>query len=209
MKSRSVAPMRFAKIGYIIVSALIAAIGVVFILAPLDRLDIVGTMCGSFMLAFGAIKIVGYFSKDLYRLAFQFDLEFGAILIIIGLCIVAKPERLVTFFSVVMGIVALADGLFKIRIAVQAKEFGLGSWPVITGFAALSCVAGVILMFWPEETAQIICILLGICLLAQGVLSIIVALLTVKIVKNQLPDEIDERYGVLPDGAEDEPSDTE
>ena len=141
--------MRIAKIGYIIVSALIVAIGVVFILRPFESLEVLSIMCGSVMLAFGAVKIVGYFSRDLYRLAFQFDLESGTVMLILGICIAAQPEKLITFFSVVMGIFALTDGLLKIRISVQSKNFGLETWPVITVFACLSCVAGIVLMFWP------------------------------------------------------------
>lgn len=194
MKPRSVAPMRIAKIGYIIVSALIVAIGVVFILRPFESLEVLGIVCGGVMLAFGAIKIVGYFSKDLYRLAFQFDLEFGTIMLIIGFCIAAQPERLISFFSVVMGLAALTDGLLKIRIAVQSKNFGLETWPVMTVFACLSCVAGIVLMFWPQESAKIICLLLGICLVADGILNILVVLFTVKIVKNQQPDKRDFPY---------------
>ena len=194
MKPRSVAPMRIAKIGYIIVSALIVAIGVVFILRPFETLEVLGIICGAVMLAFGAIKIVGYFSKDLYRLAFQFDLEFGTIMLIIGFCIAAQPERLISFFSVVMGLAALTDGLLKIRIAVQSKNFGLETWPVMTVFAVISCIAGIVLMFWPQESAKIICLLLGISLVADGILNILVVLFTVKIVKNQQPDKRDFPY---------------
>ncbi len=186
--------MRIAKIGYIIVSALIVAIGVVFILRPFESLEVLSIMCGAVMLAFGAVKIVGYFSRDLYRLAFQFDLESGTVMLILGICIAAQPEKLITFFSVVMGIFALTDGLLKIRISVQSKNFGLETWPVITVFACLSCVAGIVLMFWPQESAKLICLLLGVCLVADGVLNILVVLFTVKIVKNQQPDKRDFPY---------------
>ncbi|MBR4765375.1 MAG: DUF308 domain-containing protein, partial [Clostridia bacterium] len=157
-------------------------------------LEVLGIVCGAVMLAFGAIKIVGYFSKDLYRLAFQFDLEFGTIMLIIGFCIAAQPERLISFFSVVMGLAALTDGMLKIRIAAQSKNFGLETWPVMTVFACLSCIAGIVLMFWPQESAKIICLLLGICLVADGILNILVVLFTVKIVKNQQPDKRDFPY---------------
>lgn len=194
MKPRSVVPMRLAKIGYIFISALITAIGVVFILRPKVSIDVLGMVCGLVMLAFGVIKLVGYFSKDLYRLAFQFDREFGAVLIIIGLCIAAHPDRLMTFFCVLMGVFALADGFLKIRIASQAKDFGLSSWPAIAAFAILSCIAGVLLMFWPEESSVVMFVLFGICLVTEGILNICVALFTVKIVPNQQPDSIDSKY---------------
>ncbi|MFQ9732082.1 MAG: hypothetical protein ACLT8X_11075 [Mediterraneibacter faecis] len=35
-------------------------------------------------MAYGIIKMIGYFSKDLYCLAFQYDLACGIFLIILG-----------------------------------------------------------------------------------------------------------------------------
>ena len=45
-----------------------------------------------------------------------------------------------------------------------------------------------------QESAKIICILLGVCLVADGILNILVVLFTVKIVKNQQPDKRDFPY---------------
>ena len=39
------------------------------------------------MLLFGFIKMIGYFSKDLYRLAFQFDLASGILLMALPISI--------------------------------------------------------------------------------------------------------------------------
>ena len=49
-------------------------------------------------------------------------------------------------------------------------------------------------MSWPQESAKLICLLLGVCLVADGVLNILVVLFTVKIVKNQQPDKRDFPY---------------
>lgn len=81
MKMRSMTPMRVAKGGYILMSAIFCALGVLFIVRPGQSLKVMGLALGIAMIAFGAFKLVGYFSRDLYRLAFQYDLEFGILLI--------------------------------------------------------------------------------------------------------------------------------
>ena len=50
---------------------------------------------------------------------------------------------------------------------------------------------GIAVAFRPFESAKLLLSLLGAALIAQGILNLIVAIITVKIVKNQYPDVID------------------
>lgn len=77
MKLRSVFPMKIAKYGYIIVSAAFCIVGVAMIMLPAPSAEAIGVFCGIAMLTFGIIKLVGHYSKDLFRLAFQYDFQFG------------------------------------------------------------------------------------------------------------------------------------
>ena len=83
MKMRSVAPMKIAKIGYIVVSVLFCIAGILFIALPEISTKIVGIEIGIAAIVFGIVKLIGYYSKDLYRLAFQFDLEFGILMVVL------------------------------------------------------------------------------------------------------------------------------
>ncbi len=194
MKNRSVAPMRVAKIGYVTMSVILCAIGVLFIVLPEQSVEVLGMICGISMIVFGLIKIVGYLSKDLFRLAFQYDLEFGIILIVIGVIMLLHPESLVNFISISLGILILADGLFKIRIARDSKAFGIRQWWLIMILAIVSCACGFFLLVRPSDAAIFLSAVIGAALLCEGVLNLDVALSTVKIVKNQKPDFIDVDY---------------
>ena len=81
MSPRSVAPMRAAKIGYIIISVALCVLGIVLIAVPGFSAKALGIICGILLILFGAVRIAGYFSRDLYRLAFQYDLPLGFLLI--------------------------------------------------------------------------------------------------------------------------------
>lgn len=128
MKMRSVTPMRIAKIGYIVLSSLFCAAGILFIAAPELSVSIIGVCIGVAMILFGIVKLIGYFSKDLFRLAFQFDLEFGILMIILGVIVLFNPKNLMAFICVALGIFILLDGLFKIRITMDSKQFGKKAW---------------------------------------------------------------------------------
>lgn len=71
---RSVTPMHIAKIGYIVLSVVFCIVGVLFVAWSDIGTQVLSRALGIAMIVFGGIKIVGYFSKDLFRLAFQFDI---------------------------------------------------------------------------------------------------------------------------------------
>lgn len=107
MSPRSVAPMRAAKIGYIIISVALCVLGIVLIAVPGFSAKALGIICGILLILFGAVRIAGYFSRDLYRLAFQYDLPLGFLLIALGVIMLTNPTALMTFICVTLGIYIL------------------------------------------------------------------------------------------------------
>lgn len=199
MKMRSTTPMHVAKIGYVIMSVVFCVVGILFMVWSDVSTVALGYALGGAMIVFGIIKIVGYFSKDLFRLAFQYDLELGIVLTVLGVIVLTKPFDVMNFIFIAMGIAILTDSLFKARIAYDAKRFGITVWWMILALAIVSGVIGVMLIIRPWESARMLTVLLGISLLSDGVLNLCVAISTVKIIKNQYPDVIEADYYEMED----------
>lgn len=187
-KMRSVDPMRVAKTGYIAVSILLAVLGIVLIAWPTFSVNALGVICGILLILFGGVKLVGYFSKDLYRLAFQYDMPFGILLIILGIIMLIHPGNLASFICVVFGLSVLISSLFNIQTALDAKKFGINQWWLIFALSVIAAVWGLILVFRPSEAADVMAVLLGITLLFESAVNICTVVTSVKIVKNQHPD---------------------
>ena len=115
---------------------------------------------GIMLILYGAIKISGYFTRDAFCLAFQFDLAFG--------------------------ILILADALFKIQMSVDAKRFGLALWWQILLVALVTGVIGVLVFIRPCEAAATMMALVGFSILLEGILNLWVGILTIKIIKSRL-----------------------
>ena len=143
------------------------------------------------MIVFGGIKLVGYFSRDLFRLAFQYDLAFGILLVVLGILTLSHPNDTMSFLAVILGIPVLADGLFKIQIALDSRRFGIRHWWLILILAVLTCLVGIVLVFRPAVGMLVMTMFMGVSLLLDGILNLCVALFTVKIVANQKPDVIE------------------
>lgn len=183
--------IKAAKIGYIMISILLCALGIVLIAVPDFSVKLLCKLSGGIMMLFGLVKIIGYCSKDLYRLAFQFDLAFGILLMALGIILIIRTDAMVNLICIVMGICVLADALLKIQISIDSKDFGIQKWWLILTMATLTGVAGFLLVFRPSESIKIIMILFGIALITEGVLNLITILTAVKIIRHQLPEVID------------------
>ncbi len=191
---RSVAPMQVAKVGYIVLSAALCLLGVLLLTFPEALSRVVGLVCGILFILFGCVKLVGYFSKDLYRLAFQYDLAFGILLIVLGVVMLCHPSGVMTLLCVGMGISILADGLFKLQIAGEAKRFGIPAWWLILSLAVVTAACGLGLLLCPGQGTKLLLVLLGLALLLEGILNFCTVLAAVKIVRNQKPDVIEVEY---------------
>lgn len=194
MKMRSAVPMKVAKYGYILVSIVFCLVGIRILLIPTPEMATIGLFFGIAMLAFGIIKLIGYFSRDLFRLAFQDDLQFGILLIILGLITLAKRENIASFLCVAYGISMVTDGLFRAKTALEAKRFGIHSWWLTMVLSILNGSIGVLVIAWPQTAITMAQALLGVSLILEGGLSLSVAVSMVKIIDHQKPDVIDAEY---------------
>lgn len=156
-----------ARIVHITASALIVIAGVIFTAWP-DLVDIaVRWMLGGIFAMMGIARILGYFSNDLYRLAFQYDLALGSFCVIFGVLIVISPENAQPAIPYAIGMYVLLDGLLKLQTAFDAKEFGMKQWIGLLASSALLSVAGVLALLGfgfslPERT------LFGVALALDG-----------------------------------------
>lgn len=191
---RSVIPMRVAKIGYIVISLALCGFGIMLIVNPEISLAAFGVFTGVCLIVFGAVKIIGYLSKDLYRLAFQYDLAFGILMIALGIMVILEPNNVIDTICVAIGIAFLTDGLLKVQIAIDARRFGIKQWWLVLSMAILAVIVGVLLVFRTAESVHTLMVLLGISLLADGILNLTTVLTTVKIIHHQFPDKIAVEY---------------
>ncbi len=191
MRSRSTTPMRTAKIGYIVISAALCVLGIMLIAIPDFSASLFGMICGILLILFGIVRLTGYFSRDLYRLAFQYDLPLGILLIIMGIVMLIHPSSLAAFISIALGIFILSDGLFKIQIAWDSRKFGISKWWLILTLAIVTGICGLLLLLSPGEGSRILMIVLGITLLSEGILNFSTVISAVKIIAHQKPDVIE------------------
>ena len=172
-----------AKYGYLVISGLMAALGVTMVSHPEFSMETRCLWGGGILLAFGVVKLIGYCSKDLYRLAFQHDLASGLTMISFSIIIFFRSERAVHLVILLLGIVIMADAYAKVQIAFDSREFGIRKWVWIMLAAVVTGVIGFILVFRESVGGVIPVRLMGVTLIAEAILNCTTILIAVKIMK--------------------------
>lgn len=156
--------IKFARTGYILISILFYLSGILCLIIPDISGKAIAIAGGIILIAYGIIKITGYLSKDLYCLAFQYDLACGIFLLVLGIVVLAVNQRFKGYLLPGVGVLILLDSLLCIQTSMDAKRFGLSSWPVILALSILSGVFGAVLLVTNTQ------MIAGCSLLAEGVM---------------------------------------
>ena len=136
------------------------------------------TLAGAILIVYGIIKIIGYFSKDLYCLAFQYDFACGIFLIVLAIATLCIGTRFKdSSLLAALGILVLLDSLLSIQTALDSKKFGLSSWKYILIISIVTGTFGVLVILKNTLTFA------GFALLAEGFMRHYIVHLTA-----QLPD---------------------
>lgn len=173
--------LKIARNGYIVMAVIFCALGIFLMANPKGAMKTICVLAGALFIADGIIKIIGYFSRDFYCLAFQFDLGFGILMIAMGVLILVRREAIFKLVFVVFGLLILADALLRIQMSVEAKKFGLNLWWVILIVAVVTGVFGMLLLIDPAGGARLTVIFTGIAFLLEGILKLCVVIYTVKL----------------------------
>lgn len=136
---------------------------------------------GLLMIGFGIVRILGYFSRDILQLAFQFDLILGIASAVLGCYMIWNPQA-AGHIVMVLGVFFLIDALSKVQTAIDARRVGMEHWRLILGMA--------LVVLTEFQDFHIVSRLIGANLAADGVLNLYVTQSTVNTIRRKKEWEV-------------------
>ncbi len=165
--------LKTVKLAYVVISVLECALGLVMLFYPGFSLTAMGVILGVGLLLFGALELAVYFTGTAPLLMSRNVLAMGIFFAALGIIVIANPMELMDFICIMVGIGIFAGSLFKIQTVLEAKRYiSAGGWWLTFAVLLLSAVAGIVLVFSPNASANVLVILLGMSLLLNGMLNI-------------------------------------
>ena len=131
----------------------------------------------------GVTGIYGYFSNDMYRLAFQLDFALGIFNVIFGILLIINPVQLSVLLPTAVSILTLLDGTNKSQMALEGKQFGIKKWYLVLISAVLEIIAGIVLMVLAYHELDVR-VWMGVAMGLVGVTNFWTTMYTVRVRKN-------------------------
>ncbi len=147
-------------------------LGLLLLLYPETSGTILAVIIALALTAMGAMHIINYIFRRFPEDAGRMDLVSGLLLAGIGIFIFFRPGALIGFLPVVMGFLLLVGGAVKLQNAIDLARMQTPLWWVILILAVLSVGAGLVALFNPFETGEVLLMFLGGALVIDGLFDI-------------------------------------
>ena len=159
------------KWGYLLISTVLCITGTLFVIYPVQSSKITAFIIGGACTAFGIVNIVRVLSLRARGFKFATSIIFSICVIICGIIAFISPNFTVSVYPVVIGLLVIIDGSFKLNTVINAKRYELKLWWFLLIFCCVVILCGFFLirLRYPEENPVPYIILFGISVFLTGI----------------------------------------
>ncbi|MCM1150030.1 MAG: DUF308 domain-containing protein [Butyricicoccus sp.] len=184
--------IKFLKAAFVAGSAVFIASGVCLLIWPDISVQVICCVLGVAAVLYGIVKLLGYFSNDLYRLAFQFDLAVGVLTIVLGALLLIHPRGVIGALPVLLGVFILVESVLRLQTSLDAKHFGMRRWWTMLLLAVGGAALGIAMLLRPFESGRVLVRMMGAALTVDGAENLLAGLYTIKVPRRSERIETDE-----------------
>ena len=172
----------------IIASAILTlVVGLMLAIYPGDTLSIITKVIGGCLIAYGVLQVINYFKDAKENRIGSTSFALGIILFAIGLYLIVNDSALTNVITTIIGLLICVKSVYKIQLAISLKDYSkTWKYNLVSGIIILSI--GLILVFYPNATAQTILRVIGIALIVSSVYEIIESLILIKKIDTTVKD---------------------
>ena len=157
--------MKWTSIAY---SLLYIAAGILLLLYPGKMGELFCDLFGIALIIYGIISIVMYFMMDIRLSLFRNDFASGIIKILLGVMVIYHKDVFQALIPFLLAIALVASGILKLQNGVDVARIGYpNSWQFLV-LAAISIIAGIVIMFNLIPAEQLMLQVAGGALLYSG-----------------------------------------
>lgn len=160
--------MKTNKLALFIAPVLTVIVGIILIANSAQATVVICRVIGIILLMSG-IFFTGASLLNLNSPMQKFNLVPGLIQLLLGLYITIRPQRIVGFFTVVIGIVVLVQSFGILEHGLETKYLGYKIWWVTALLAVIMAVLGVLIIINPFDAASVAMKFTGFVLIIQGI----------------------------------------
>lgn len=187
IKEKIISSAKKGEKGIIASAILTLVVGVMLAIYPGDTLSIITKVIGAFLMGYGIMQLINYFKDAKEDRIGSASFAMGIIQFAVGLYIFINDSSLTNIITTVIGVLICVKSVYKIQLAISLKDYS-SSWKynLVSGLIILSI--GLIVIFYPNATAQTILRVIGIALIISSVYEIVESIVLIKKIDTTVKD---------------------
>lgn len=176
-----------ARNNLVISSIILCITGLIFMIFSETMVNMIGWILGSILCIIGIVQMIGYIRSRTSVM----PLLVSIISLVVGVLLFMHPGWVMSLLSVIIGIYILIEAALKIKVVVEAKKQAAKGWWVLLIVTIIGIAMGILLIVNPFGISRAFMFVLGLAFLISGVLDLIQAIYTKKILKEMSQEIID------------------
>ena len=143
-------------------------LGLLLALAPNTSSQLLSTLIGVVITAYGAFNILSYI-LDRGMSAYTFELLLGILAAVFGIFALCNPDFIIKSLFIVLGLVVLVSSVAGIKRALNLRAFGYPRWWAAMLSACAVCLIALSIVFFPKLCGNMVLRIIGIVLIVEAV----------------------------------------
>lgn len=157
-----------SKLPFFIQSVIYVVVGFILLLKPGTSLTLISRIAATLLILVGAINVIRSLVKKDTLGSFVFP--GGILCVIIGAFLFYKPLTISNILVVILSFGIILSGIFKLQNAIEIARAKAQGWWVFIIISVLILAYGIVMLFNPFKTTQLLIKFLGIGFIVSGVI---------------------------------------
>lgn len=150
----------------VILSAILCfALGVVLIIWSTETINILCRVLAAGLMIIGMVNIISYFRDKRMHM---FSGVLGLIVLLIGVWLFFRPDSVVSFIPIVIGVILAVHGAQDIKLAIETKRNGYEKWWSVLLMGVVSLALGVVCIVYAFGVISLALKVIGVALIYDG-----------------------------------------
>ncbi len=156
------------KLALFIAPVLTVIVGIILIVNSVQATVVICRVIGIILLMSG-LFFTGASLLNMNSPVRKFNLVPGLIQLLLGLFITIRPDRIVGFITIVIGVVVLVQSFGILEHGLETKFLGYKLWWITALFAVVMAVLGIVIIVNPFGAVSVAMKFTGFVLIVQGI----------------------------------------
>lgn len=156
-----------------ITSSILILLGLVLVVKSEETLKVISYLVGGVLITLGIVAFIKFFKNSEKNVPDNFDIIYGIVTIVFGIFVIFNDKLVASIIPFVLGAWILFKSAFKVAYGFELKGKNNPIWKTTLITSGISALVGIIILFNPFKTASIVFMLIGIALIAYGIMDII------------------------------------